>query len=117
MRRVLLDHSVPRRIVSFLSAHSVERAYERGWHTLKNGELLAAVETGGFDVFVTADQNLRFQQNLTRNRLAIVVMGTNIWPVIAADPAPIAHAVARARPGTVTVVPYPKPPRQRGPAP
>ncbi|MBN8902779.1 MAG: hypothetical protein BGO51_25885 [Rhodospirillales bacterium 69-11] len=117
MRRVLLDHSVPRPVVRILSAHVVVRAYERGWQALKNGELLAAVEGAGFEVFVTADQNLRYQQNLQATRLAIVVIGTNIWPVIAADPLPIARAVASAQPGAVAVVPYPKAPRLRGPQP
>jgi hypothetical protein len=114
---VLLDHSVPRRVVSILSSHSVERAYQRGWQALKNGDLLDAVEADGIEVFVTADQNLRYQQNLVHRRLAIVVIGTNIWPVIAANPIPIADAVASVQPGRVLIVPYPKPPRLRGPQP
>jgi hypothetical protein len=111
--RVLLDHSVPRPVACILTTHSVERAYQRGWAALKNGDLLDAVQADGFDVFVTSDQNLRHQQNLASRRLAIVVVGTNIWRVIAANPDPIRQAVDRAKPGTVTLVPYPKPPRQR----
>jgi hypothetical protein len=111
--RILLDHSVPRRVARILSGHPVERAYPRGWAALKNGELLDAVEAGGFDVFVTADQNLRYQQNLANRRVAIIVIGTNIWPVIAANPAPIVVAVRDAKPGRATFVAYPKP--KRGP--
>ena len=112
---VLLDHNVPRRVATILSGHTVERAFPLGWATLRNGDLLDAVDVAGFDVFVTADQNLRFQQNLSQRQVAIVVIGTNIWPVIAHHPGPIIMAVRDAKPGSVMFVPYPKPPRVQGP--
>ncbi|WP_428491609.1 hypothetical protein [Rhodopila sp.] len=117
MARVLIDQSAPRRIAQFLTAHHVEVAYDRGWATLTNGDLLDAIEQAGFEVFVTADQNLRFQQNLRHRRVAIVVIGTNTWPVIAGNSAPVVRAVADAKPGAVSFVPYPKPPRPKGPQP
>ena len=49
---------------------------------LENGELLKAAEQSGFDVIVTSDQNIRFQQNLAGRKLALVVLGSNIWPVV-----------------------------------
>jgi len=60
----------------------VSTAYELGWATLKNGELLAAAESHGFDVLVTTDTNLEYQQNLTQRKIAIVVLSTTSWPRI-----------------------------------
>ncbi|MGI4793809.1 MAG: hypothetical protein ACRYG8_06940 [Janthinobacterium lividum] len=115
--RVILDHSVPNKLRSFLPEHSVETAYERGWAALKNGELLKAIAGEGFQVFVTADQNLRHQQNLSSIPFGIIVLGTNIWPLIAAHPAKVASAVAAAGAGQVAYVEYPRPPLVRRPQP
>ena len=91
MKRVLLDHCVPRRVRLSLFACDVETTYQRGWSGLKNGDLLRTAEANGFDVLVTADQNIRYQQNLASRRLAIVVLPTNalhalvpLFPTIAA---------------------------------
>ena len=65
-----------------LVGHSVEAAYERGWPSLKNGELIAAAVEAGFEVFGTADMNLRYQQNLRNRALSIVVLMTTRWPRI-----------------------------------
>ncbi|MGH8649720.1 MAG: DUF5615 family PIN-like protein [Burkholderiales bacterium] len=70
--RILLDESLPHRLRGELPGHSVKTVAEMGWSALENGELLrrAADE---FDVFVTADQNLQFQQNLSALPLAVAV--------------------------------------------
>ena len=60
-----------------LAGHAVETAAERGWSALENGELLAAAEGAGFEVLLTADKNLRYQQNLTARRIAILELPTN----------------------------------------
>jgi hypothetical protein len=65
-----------------LAQHEVATAYERGWSQLSNGELLNAAEADGFDVFITTDSNLRYQQNLSSRRIAIVVLSTTSWPRI-----------------------------------
>ena len=59
-------------------------AYEQGWSTLQNGELLsvAEAEAAGFEVFVTTDKNLRYQQNLTNRKIALIVLSTTSWPRI-----------------------------------
>lgn len=57
-------------------------AYEQGWSTLQNGELLSAAEAAGFEVFVTTDKNLRYQQNLTNRKIALIVLSTTSWPRI-----------------------------------
>jgi hypothetical protein len=80
--RVLFDHGTPAPLRHTLRGHEVATAYERGWSGLKNGESIAAAEAGGFDLLVTTDKNLRYQQNLTRRRLAVVVLWTTSWPRI-----------------------------------
>ena len=71
--RVLLDHWVPRRFGRLIGAHEVRTAFEMGWGSLSNGELLAKAR-GAFDVFVTVDQNVQFQQNLLGLPLPVVVL-------------------------------------------
>ena len=61
---VLLDNNVPRGVARALTGHSVVEARERGWAEARNGELLRNAEESGFDVLVTADKNIRYQQNL-----------------------------------------------------
>jgi hypothetical protein len=77
---VLLDQGAPAPLRHALLGHVVETAYERGWSSLKNGELIAAAESAGFEVFITTDQNLKYQQNLSHRSLAIVVLQTTSWP-------------------------------------
>ena len=72
--RVLLDEQLPRHLARELTGHRVRTVQQEGWAGLKNGELLQRPASGGFDVFVTADQNLQFQQNLVGARLGVVVL-------------------------------------------
>jgi hypothetical protein len=96
--RILLDQGTPAPLRRALTGHSVATAYEEGWDTLSNGELLAAAERS-FDAFVTTDQNLRYQQNLSGRRLAILVLPTTSWPRLQPHAAAIAAAVVALRPG------------------
>jgi hypothetical protein len=70
--RVLFDNGTLRGVASALVGHVVEEARAHGWDTLRNGELLDAAEAAGFEVFVTTDRNLRYQQNLANRKIAIV---------------------------------------------
>ena len=79
---VLFDQGTPAPLRHALVGHLVETAYERGWSSLKNGELIAAAESAGFEVFVTTDKNLKYQQNLANRSMAIVVLQTTSWPRI-----------------------------------
>ena len=96
--RILFDQGTPAPLRHALTGHSVETAYERGWSNLSNGDLLAAAEGAGFDLFVTTDQNLRYQQNLDGRRLAILVLPTTRWPIIQRHVAEVAAAVAAMQP-------------------
>lgn len=97
--RILFDQGTPAPLRHALAGHSVETAYERDWSSLSNGDLLAAAEGAGFDLFVTTDQNLRYQQNLDGRRLAILVLPTTRWPIIQRHVAEVAAAVASMPPG------------------
>jgi hypothetical protein len=71
--RLLLDHCVPRRFGRLLSIHQVSTAYQMGWSSLKNGELLSRARSQ-FDAFLTVDQNVEFQQNLSSLPITVVVL-------------------------------------------
>ena len=111
--RVLFDVNVPRPASRLLTQHSVEFADQRGWRELTNGDLLEAAERAGFDVLLTADTNLRYQQNLQARRIGIVALSTNAWPVIRGDPGRLAAAVDAASIGSYQQVVFDRPPRQR----
>jgi hypothetical protein len=83
------------------------------WHPqLENGDLLKAAEAAGFDVMVTADQNIRYQQNLGGRKLAWVVLGSNIWPIVRDHGATISTVVDAAAPGGYGFIEMPLPPRR-----
>jgi hypothetical protein len=97
---ILFDHVTPIGIARFLPGHSVVKAKDRGWDTLSNGDFLAAAEAAGFDVVVTADKNMRYQQNLEGRRIALVVLGTPQWPIVKLHLDKIAAAVNAATAGS-----------------
>jgi hypothetical protein len=99
MRRVLLDHCVPRGVRNALIGCETETAFQRGWAELKNGALLNAAEHSDFDVLVTADKNLRYQQQLSGRRIAILELPTNSLPVLLPHFTVIADAVNRISAG------------------
>jgi len=78
-----------------------------GWDKLKNGGLLEAAEEAGFEVLVTPDKNIRYQQNLVLRRIALVVLGNPQWPVLRRHVERVVLAVNAAQPGSYTVVDIP----------
>jgi len=104
---ILFDHGTPRGIARFLTGHTVTRARQRGWETLSNGDLLAEAERAGFDVFVTADKNIQYQQNLSGRKIAVVVLSTPQWPLVRLHADKIAAAVSAATPGSYVEVQIP----------
>ena len=108
--KVLLDQNAPRGLRQVLTGHDVRTALQMGWDVLGNGELIDAAEQGGFDVMVTADQNLQYQQNLTSRRLALVVLESNQWPVVRASADRVLQAVNAAAPGSYQAIPFDRPP-------
>jgi hypothetical protein len=112
--RILFDKNVPIGVRRFLHGHDVRTFTEMQWHPqLENGELLNAGEAAGFDVMVTSDQNIRYQQDLTGRKLALVVLGSNIWPIVREHAATITARVDAAEPGGYDFVEMPVPPKRR----
>jgi hypothetical protein len=105
--RILFDNGTPRGVASALVGHVVEEARSRGWDALRNGELLTAAEAAGFDVLVTTDRNIRYQQNLAGRTIAIVVLGKGRWRLIKKRLPEILAAVSAAAPGSFTEVEIP----------
>jgi hypothetical protein len=105
---VLFDHGTPRGIVRSLIGHTVKQAKAQGWDTLRNGDLLDAAEAAGFDVLVTTDKNIQYQQNLTGRKIAIVVLGNQQWPVLRLHVERVVAAVNEATPGSLIVVEIPQ---------
>lgn len=105
--RVLFDHGTPAPLQSFLTGHTVVDAKAQGWDTFKNGDLLTAAEAAGFDVLITTDKNMRYQQNLTSRTIAIVVLGNAQWPILRLHVAQVVAAINAATPGTFTEVDIP----------
>jgi len=104
---VLLDQGTPVPLRSFLEGHTVKTAAQQRWSTLSNGDLLRAAEAAGFDVLLTTDKNLAFQQSLKDRKIAIVVLGNPQWPVARLHVQSIVTAVNAATPGSYAVVNIP----------
>lgn len=98
--RVLFDQGTPVPLRLALTQHEVSTAFEQNWSTLKNGELLDVAESAGFDVLITTDMNLRYQQNLAGRQIAIVVLTTPSWPRIQQAIDKIVNAVNAAVPAS-----------------
>jgi hypothetical protein len=102
--KILLDESVPRILKLHLSHLDISTVQEMGWAGLRNGELLDRAEDL-FDVFVTADKNLRYQQNLSGRKLAILVLPSNQVPLVARLEPVLESLLKRIQPGVVMDVP------------
>jgi hypothetical protein len=105
--RLLFDQGTPVPLRNHLPYHTVDTTYERGWHDLKNGELRARAEAEGFDVLVTTDQNIRYQQNLAGRRIGVLVLMTTSWPRIRGDVTRLAHAIDNLHAGGYEEIAFP----------
>ena len=104
---VLFDHGTPAPLIAFLEGHTVTKAKDRGWDTLTNGDLLAEAERAGFDVLLSTDKNMRYQQNLAGRKIAIVVLGQQQWPQLRPHIQRVIEAVNAATPGSFVEVEIP----------
>ena len=105
--RILFDQGTPVPLREHLNPHQVETAFERGWSSLTNGELLARAEQEGFEIFVTTDKNLVYQQNVGGLNVAIIVLASTSWPRIQKAVAAITLAIGSAVPGSFQEVEIP----------
>ena len=96
--KVLVDECVPLKLVRLLSGHEFVAALAKGWGSFKNGRLLALAESE-FDIFLTCDRNIAYQQNLTGQKIAILAISTNHWPILKPNAAKVQAALDKIKPG------------------
>ena len=104
---ILFDNGTPAPLRSALKGHVVVEAIERGWDRLLNGELISVAEAESFDVLVTTDKNIRYQQDLKGRKIAFVVIGNQQWPTLRRHVEKVVAAVNAATPGSYTEVDIP----------
>ncbi len=104
---ILFDRGTPSGIRAALSAHEGTEAIERGWDRISNGELLRRAEDAGFDLLLTTDKKIRYQQNLKGRRIALVVLGNSAWRIVRLYLDRIVVAVDASKPGSYVEVEIP----------
>ena len=102
--RILFDNGTPRQLRRQLFGHDVETCRENGWDRLSNGELLDRAEESGFEVLITTDQGIRYQQNMSNRRISVVVLMNTAWPRISPRTEAIRSAIDEVEAGEFTEV-------------
>jgi len=105
--KILLDECVPLQVRAALPAHEVATAQRLGWGGISNGDLLDKAELAGFQIFILADKNLRYQQNLAGRRIAILELWTNHRPTLEKHFAEVRNAVEKLSPGEYFILEIP----------
>jgi len=101
---ILFDHGTPAHLRRSLIGHNVATAYELGWATLKNGALLQSAELAGYELMITTDKNLTYQQNLRGRKIAIIALGQANWPIVRTHIPQIVDAVNVVTAGSYQLV-------------
>jgi hypothetical protein len=98
--RVLLDENLPHKLRTGLVGHEVTTASYMGWKGIANGRLLSIAESHGFEVLVTGDNNIAYQQNIIGRKISVVTLSAVKWMILKAKLTEIQHAIEQAAPGT-----------------
>ncbi len=80
--KILFDNGTPNTIARSLIGHEVTFARQIGWAELENGELIQRAEEAGYELLLSTDKNIRYQQNLTGRKIALIVLGNSQWPMV-----------------------------------
>jgi len=102
--KILFDQGTPAPLRRFLTNHEIDTVFEKGWGHLTNGDVLAVAVRNGYEVLISTDQNLRYQQDLRRIRLGIVVLMTTSWPRISRNTSAVAKAINEVRASEIVEV-------------
>ena len=97
--KILLDHNTPHGLINQLANHEVHTAERLGWETLRNGDLIRNAVLNGYDLLITCDQSIRFQQNLLRQPITVLTITTNDWRTIRTNISLVRTAIDTARQG------------------
>ena len=105
--KILFDHGTPAPLRRDLHGHAVDTAKERGWDRLGNGDLLDVVEREGYELLITTDQSMKYQQDLAQRPLSVIVVLSTTWPYSLEGTEAIRAAIEGIQPGEVREVPIP----------
>jgi hypothetical protein len=105
--RIVFDQGVPKPLRAHLRGHFIQTSQELGWPRLTNGKLLSAAEEAGFDLLITTDKNLSYQQNLSDRRIAVRVLSIQQWPALRPHVSLVVDAVDSVLPGSFAVIEIP----------
>ena len=105
--KILFDNCTPNPIARSLSGHEVTFARHIGWHELKNGELIQRAEDAGFELILSTDRNIKYQQNIAGGKIAILVLGQQNWNLLRPNIQFVVDAVNAAIPGGYAEVDIP----------
>ena len=109
--KILFDNGTPRSVSRCLAGHEITRARQIGWHELENGELIHRAEEAGYDLLLSSDKNIRYRQNLSNRRIALVVLTSQQWPDVQLHLDKIAATVNDAPPCSYAEVEIPMRPK------
>jgi len=104
---ILFDQNVPRKLRRFLRAHVVRTAAQMGWAERENGTLLRSAEEAGFDLILTGDRNIFYQQRRIERKIAILVISRIDWPSVVASIDAILEGIASSGVGSFTEISIP----------
>ncbi len=113
MLRVLFDKNVPYPLKRHLHQYEVNTPEEEGCGQIANGEPISCAEQAGYQILLTCNQNLRYQQNLAHRQISMVVLGSNIWPSISPRIAEVTEALERVSAGSFEFIEIAPPPKRR----
>ena len=105
--KIIFDQATPVPIRPYLKGHIVRTAAQQGWDKLRNGDLLLAAEGAGFDLLLTPEKSMGYQQNLAARRIAILVLGQQQWPRLRPYIQIVVDAVNGCVPGSYVEVDIP----------
>jgi hypothetical protein len=105
--RILFDQATPVPLRPYLVGHTIRTAAEEGWDRLRNGDLLNAAEEAGFDLLLTTDRNMQYQQNLAGRKIVVVILSRQQWPQLRPHVQLVIDAISAARPGSFSEVEIP----------
>jgi hypothetical protein len=105
--KVLFDNGTPKPIARSLLGHEITYTRKIGWHELENGALIQRAEAAGYEVLLSTDKNIRYQQNLMGRKISLVILGNSQWPLVRLHLDKIAAAVNACTPGSYVEVEIP----------
>lgn len=105
--KILFDNGTPKPIARSLTGHEVTFVRQIGWQELENGDLIQRAEDAGYDVLLSTDKNIRYQQNLSGRRIALIVLANPLWPIVRLHLGKITDAVNICTPGSYVEVAIP----------